>query len=203
MAKRKGDGDGWLLLLLGAAGVGLIAQENQKNELRANLALEQQRRMRAEQNHLNLLKEFMRRVNELPQDTKQQLIEIHAHYKGIDENIAAELQTILDLLDAGKIPIAIEKLVKIIENILKEKFVAEKKATAKEKCPSLFEMVKQAFIFHWISKREYKFIDLIRDPRNEEAHNLNVSYSKNEAMIYILAGIEILHTFKGVKKQHV
>lgn len=178
----------------------IAAQEKGKNDLRNLLLLEQQRRKKAEESYLSLLNEFMKRVNDLPEDIKNQLWDIYKHYKGIDENIAAELKTVLDLIDADKQSIAIEKLVKVIENILKERFVNEKLAPAKDKCPSLFQMIQQAFGFKWISKREYKFIELIRDPRNLEAHELNVSLSRNETMIYVLAGIEILHTFKGIKK---
>lgn len=196
----NGNVNPWILLLIGAGLLVIASQHKDNNELRNLLALEQQQRRKAEESYLTLLNEFMKRVNDLPEDVKSQLWDIYNHYKGIDENVGAELKTVLELIDADKQPIAIEKLVKVIENILKEKFVTEKIAPAKEKCPTLFKMIEQAFGFKWITKREYRFIELIREPRNEEAHHLNVSFSRNEAMIYILAGIEILHTFKGIKR---
>lgn len=189
------------IALIGAVIYGL-SKNKQNNELKAVLAIKEQRIQYIENEYLKLLQAYMAKVNELPLGVKEQIDYLIQHYKGIDTDISEELIRILKMVENGQQSEAILKLTKVVENILKDKFVKENIYDSKHKCPSLFEMVKQAFSRNWITKREEKFIDLIRDPRNEEAHSLNVVFNPNEFFIYLLSGIEILHTFKGIRREY-
>lgn len=199
--KETESNNGWLWAGLVIAGLIALDQKNKKDVVVKSLNVEKERVRYIESQYLILLQSYIERVRELPQGIREQLNDLISHYKGIDYDIASELQSVLIMVGNEQFSEAIMKLTKIVENILKDKYVQHNIIQPKGKFPTLFNMIEEAFKkYNWISKREYYFIELIREPRNQEAHTLNVNLSRNESFIYIMAGIELLHTFKGVKK---
>lgn len=200
MKQEENNNNAALWIALICALIYAAAKNKKNDELVAVLAIKEQRIQYIENEYLKLLQAYMFKVKELPLGIKEQIEYLIEHYQGIDSEISSELIRILRMVEGKQQSEAIMKLAKVVENILKEKFVKEKVYESKHKCPSLFELVKQAFHNKWISTREQKFIELIREPRNEEAHSLNVVFNPNEFFIYLLSGIEILHTLRGIRK---
>lgn len=147
-----------------------------------------------------MLQHYLENQKSIPSEIKQQLIELREKYSGLQDDVAIELMKIVELLNDDKEEIAIEKLTKVIENLLKEKFVAEQKAKDKRSCPKLFKMLESALEFKWISKNEFYISCFLKDERNEEAHDLAVKFPTNWKYISFLAGIELLYNLKGIKR---
>jgi len=195
MENNNSDDSGWNFLL-GCLAVGgfiwAINERNKVNEL--NNALQ-----KSQTNYLNLLNDYTKHQNSFTEEIKSQLIDLRANYEGINDNVAVELKSITDLIESGQEETAIAKLTKVIENLLKEKYVAEGKANDNKSCPQLFKMLQEALTFNWIDQNEYHFSNLLREQRNKEAHELAVKFPKNWKYISFLSGIEIIYKLKGFR----
>jgi hypothetical protein len=183
-----------ILAALAIGGFIWAIHENQKAQT-LQLQLKQK-----ETDYLNLLSAYLNQRTTLPEEIKKQLIHLRERYSGLEDSVSIELKSIIELIEIDKEEIAIEKLTKVIEYILKEKYVSEGKADHKSKCPKLFKMLESALEFKWISKHEFNFSQLLRDNRNEEAHELAVQFPTNWKYIAFLAGIELLYNLKGLKR---
>jgi hypothetical protein len=131
----------------------------------------------------------MKKTSSIPQSAREHLEELKKTYSNVNSDIAAELCIVLEMLDRGNEAIAIEKLTKIIENILKTRLAAIEQNSKKK---TLMEMIKDAVNFKIISKRTAAFADALRAVRNEEAHELNVQLTPAQAVLCVLAGVSIL-----------
>lgn len=185
----------WIIVIGALAVGGFIWAINEKNK---RVVLEK-KILKKENDYLHLLSQYLTKENDLPEEIKAQIINLRKEYIGIQDDIAIELQTVIDLIEQKKEEIAIEKLTKIIENILKDKLVEEGKLEGKRKCPALAKMLEKALEFNWITRHEFNFSLLLKDNRNEEAHDLAVNFPRNWKMISFLAGIQIIYQLKGIK----
>jgi transcription termination factor NusB len=143
----------------------------------------------ANSNYLILLEEYMKKTSSIPQSAREHLEELKKTYSNVNSDIAAELCIVLEMLDSGKEAIAIEKLTKIIENILKTRLAALEQSGKKK---PLMEMIKDAVSLKIITKRTAAFADALRAVRNEEAHELNVQLTPAQVVLCVLAGVSIL-----------
>lgn len=149
-----------------------------------------------ESNYLKLLEDYMKKTSSIPQSAIEQLEELKNAYSNVNNDIAAELCVVLEMLHDGKETVAIEKLTKIIENILKIRLEEIAQNSQKK---TLMEMIKDAVSFKVISKRTAAFADALRVVRNEEAHELNVQLTPTQAVLCVLAGVSILFELSGSK----
>jgi hypothetical protein len=60
-------------------------------------------------------------------------------------------------------------------------------------------MLQGALNFNWIDQNEYNFSNLLREQRNQEAHELAVKFPENWKYISFLSGIEIIYKLKGFR----
>lgn len=185
-----------LNFLLGCLAVGgfvwAINERNKANELSKALN-------KRESSYLKLLNEYTQKQKSFSEEIKSQLIDLRKNYEGINDAVSVELKIISELIDNNHEEIAIAKLTKVIENILKEKHIKEGKARDEKSCPQLYKMLENALELNWISNNEFNFSNLLREQRNKESHELAVKFSTNWKNISFLAGIEIIYKLKGFK----
>jgi uncharacterized protein (UPF0147 family) len=141
--------------------------------------------------YLSLLEQYMNKTSSVPSDAKRQLSELQKKFTNINEDVSVELTAVMELLNESKESIAIEKLTKIIENVLSDRLMKES-GNMESKKMTFMESIKEAVKSNIVCKRLGAFIDALRVIRNEEAHELNVQLSNNETLLYVLAGIHIL-----------
>lgn len=170
-----------------------INEQNRANQLSKDLN-------NSQTNYLKLLNEYSKKQNSFSDEIKNQLVDLRATYDGINDAVALELKAISELIETKHEEIAIAKLTKVIENLLKEKHIQEGKAKDEKSCPQLFKMLDNALEFNWITKHEYNFSNLLREQRNQEAHELSVRFTANWKNISFLSGIEIIYKLKGIKR---
>jgi hypothetical protein len=197
----------WILGGLAVGALGVAASENSKKKKAQRSANDLQRinsKLTGEnkilrKNYLSLLQEFLAAQNGLPKEIMNQLEDLRLHYSNVDKKMEGELVRVLDLIKNEKGEIAIEKLAKIIENMLSEKFLSEGKTEEHKKCRSLHAMLEKAHAFGWIEKREFHFSLFLKEERNKEAHELFVKFGKNWQLASFLGGIELIYKLRGVK----
>src|ERR1035437_3825350 len=140
----------WVFIFAALAIAGFIwAIDEQTKKIIAQNKLKQK-----EDDYLKLLASYLEKTKDIPEEIKKQLYHLRDKYVGIHDEVAVELKTIIELIETKKEEIAIEKLTKIIENLLKEKFIEEGQAKDKNSCPKLFKLLEKALEFKWISKHE-------------------------------------------------
>jgi hypothetical protein len=186
----------WIVILLALAVGGFIWAIDENNKRK----IFEKKLVQKETDYLTLLQSFLENRKTIPNEIKQQLIQLRERYTGLQDDVANKLKIIVELLEEGKEEIAIEKLTTVIENLLKEKFVAEQKAKDKKSCPILFKMLETALALNWISKHEYYVSCFLKDQRNEEAHEITAKFPTNWKYIAFLAGIELIYNLKGIKR---
>lgn len=130
--------------------------------------------------------------NELTDEIKEQLKKLVDEYKGINEDITTELLRVSAFIDIKAELKAIETLVKIIENLLKELYSENEEFSTKYKRPRLVDYIEFAKSENKISKDEFHFINGLREIRNEEAHELNVQKEKNWIISAFLTSISVI-----------
>lgn len=179
-----------LLLIVLCVGVSILGISEHQRRKQAEKKLSDQ-----EKAYLELMRHYVSSQKNIPAEIAVQLAELKIYYEKAQPLLANELQTILDLVTTCKYEIAIEKLMKIIENILKEKAIAEGIAKDKRTCPKLFKLLEMAISKQWISQHLYNFSLFLKDKRNLEAHEIGVKFSTNEKYIALFSGIEIITHF--------
>jgi len=189
--------DIWIIILSALAIGGFIWAINEKT-LRK---ISEEKGKRFEKDYLAILSLYLDTQDDLPSEIKHQIIQLREKYTGIQDNVSIELKTIISLIENGNEEIAIEKLTKIIENLLKDKYVEEGYANSKKDCPKLYTLLQKAYQFKWISKAKLNVSCFLKDIRNTEAHELAVKFPKNWKYISFLAGIEILYNLKGISRK--
>jgi len=189
--------DNSLLFILGALAVGgfvwAIKERNEKNAIKLRFE-------NTQRDYLKLLQAYLEKTKELPVEVKNQLLNLRNQYQGINDNVAIELSTIVDLIENGKDEIAIQRLATTIENVLKEKYIELGLAKDKKSCPSLNSLLEKALELRWITKHEFQFSLLLKDKRNTVSHNIAVTFPENQKYLLFLSGIEILYRLKGMKR---
>lgn len=192
-------------IIFGALAIGgvLWALSERRQKLNVQTQLMQQRKDNQvlRTNYLHLLQEYLDKQQALPDSIKEQLILLRKRYLGIQDDVANELKGIVELIDAGKEEIAIANLTKIVENILKEKYVEERIVAEKSDCPVLHKMIEKAKSLNWITDRAFYFSMALKDERNTTFHELAPQINKNEKIIFFLSGIELIYNLKGFERQ--
>lgn len=155
-----------------------------------------------QKNNVILLNEYLKSTNDIPKNVQDQLINLAATYRSIDENISEELINTLNLYVLGSKPECILKLGKIIENLLKKKIEESESnevvSNRKFDFVQLIDKAKQLLI---IGKHEFNICNVIREFRNREAHQLNVQISDNWALLTILGSLEVIFKLAGETNQ--
>lgn len=196
--------DNSLLFVLGALAVGgfiwALSERSKKNELVNELNQSKLELKQTQKDYLRLLQAYLEKTKELPLEVKNQLLNLRNQYQGINDEVAIELSTIVDLIKSGKDEIAIQRLATTIENVLKEKYIKHGFAKDKRSCPSLNSLLEKALELKWITKHEFQFSLFLKDKRNTVSHNIAVTIPENEKYISFLSGIEILYSLKGMKR---
>jgi hypothetical protein len=190
------NNDSGMNFLLGCLALGgfvwAINEKNRANQLSSALQASQT-------SYLKLLNDYTKHQSNFTEEIKRQLVELRKNYEGINDSVAIELKSITELIEGGQEETAIAKLTKVIENLLKDKYIAEGKASDTRSCPQLFKMLQGALNFNWIDQNEYNFSNLLREQRNQEAHELAVKFPENWKYISFLSGIEIIYKLKGFR----
>ena len=186
----------WLIILGALAALGFIWAWSERNKRKAV----EESNSNLERDYLHLLEKYLDKTHSIPKDIKNQIINLRKRFIGLEDKIAIELQTVVELLEINKEDIAIEKLTKIIENILKDKYIENGLAKDKRSCPKLYKMIEKSLELNWINKHPFNFSLLLKDNRNDEAHELATNYPTNWKLISFIAGIDIIYTLKGFEK---
>lgn len=156
-----------------------------------------------EDDYLKLLSTYLKSIkgnSALIKEIRTKLEDLHKEYSGINEEVSKKLQVVIELITDNKEEIAIEKLTLIIENILKDKYIAEGQAKDKKSCPSLFKLLEKAKELKWITKHHFNFSLFLKDKRNQEAHELTPDINENEKIIAFFSGLEIIYHLSGIKR---
>ncbi|AWM12551.1 hypothetical protein DI487_00795 [Flavobacterium sediminis] len=190
------NNDSGMNFLLGCLALGgfvwAINEKNKVSQLTSAL-------QKSQTSYLKLLNDYTKHQSSFTEEIKRQLVELRKNYEGINDAVAIELKSITELIEGGQEETAIAKLTKVIENLLKDKYIAEGKASDTKSCPQLFKMLQGALNFNWIDQNEYNFSNLLREQRNQEAHELAVKFPENWRYISFLSGIEIIYKLKGFR----
>lgn len=188
-------------IILGALAIGgvlwAVSENQQKQNVIKQLMQKEHDNNVLKSNYLQLLQEYLNKQKNLSNAVKEQLIQIRDQYVGIQDDVANELKKVVGLIDAGQEEIAIANLTKIIENLLKEKYVEKNIVKDKSQCPVLHKMIEKAKSLNWISERAFHFSMALKEERNATFHELNPSVSENEKIILFLSGIELIYNLKG------
>lgn len=184
-----------IAVLITMSGIAFVYTEH----LKRMKAEEDKKKSQEEYQKLFLL--YLEKDKTLPDEIKKQFKDFIEKYSGIEPGIAVELRTILNLIENKQEEIAIEKLTKVIEDHLKNKYVQEGKAKDKQSCPRLSKLLKIALDLKWISEHEFYVSLFLKDKRNEEAHQVGTKFPMNWKSIAFLAGIELLYNLKGIKRE--
>ncbi len=163
---------------------------------RSKKLLLQEKLDKKDDDYLKLMSGYLKNKKEIPKEIKDQLLNLRKEYAGINDKVALKLQTVIELIQDDKEEIAIEKLITIVENLLKEKY---KKEFKDKKIPNLYGLLKKAKEWKWITDYQFNFSLFVKEQRNEEAHELTANFSKNEKYIAFLTGIEIIYQLAGFK----
>ena len=133
-----------LLIAIGALFIGGImwALTDENKRLRNQIYKEEEEKDKIKKDYLNLLKDYLTKNKSLPESVKAQLLDLKEHYVGIQDDIAIELNNIVELIRMGKEELAVATLTKIVENLLKDRYVEEHIVETRDKCPNFHQMLK-------------------------------------------------------------
>lgn len=165
-------------------------------------ALNQQRDSRIrdlEVNNLKLIRELLKGNKTLPDLVKKQLIDLLSSYEVHDPRIAAEIASVVRLIEAQEYEKGVMAIGKIIESILKRKLKKDdgfqshlKNPDGKKRKDVFAEYIQYAGKIKIFTKAEQHFADSLREYRNEEAHQVGVRRRLNYNIGSMLTGIELI-----------
>jgi hypothetical protein len=180
------------------------------DNLKLRNEIEEKDKRNSEKDDINQkLKEKIEESKDIPEAVKQELEELIRKYKKIDSDVSKELITASSLIEIKEYPKAIFTLIKIIENLLKEKYSKNAVFTTWIKNKGRINPVFADFIEFakedgFITKDEYHFAKGLKEIRNEEGHELNViKHSLITYSAFLLAISFILKLCKKVRKSKV
>ena len=180
------------------------------DNLKLREALEEKEKRAKEKDDINdKLKERIDEAKDIPESVKKELESLINRYKKIDPDVSNELMAASSLIKIKEYPKAIFTLTKIIENLLREKYLKSEafvswKKTNRRNNPVFGDFIEFAKAEKFISKDEYHFAKGLKELRNEEAHELNIT--KNNLITssaFLLSIGFILKLCKKVRKRKV
>ena len=96
-----------LIILAGALVIMLLREREEKEKIaKKNIPLSK--------DYLSLLKAYLERTQELPESVKEQLIRLKSTYKGLNDDIALEIEAVIRLMNSEDATLSVQKLAKII-----------------------------------------------------------------------------------------
>lgn len=188
-----------LTVCLGAAVVlGLVLLWNKDKE---NKILKRKLKL-AEENELDILNEYLKLHKQtLPEPIKQYVIKLKEQFVGVNEKVAKELEDIENLINAGQDEQALQGLSKIVENLLKDKFVQESSSEKEEKkIPTYHKLLEYAKEHEWISQDSFCFCNKLKNLRNKLTHELAAKLDDNTKAEMFFGSIGIIYELEGIPK---
>ncbi len=160
--------------------------------------------LKEQQKHLRLLIQTVKESSRCDYQMKREILRLIDHFKDIDEKIANELAQSLQLLQIGQTENAIEDLVKIMENILEQKYKSDSNfidwLKEKKRRLSLHNLLEYAKISETIDEIEFRFFIAVKTIRNKEDHTLDLKldrYLNASGLITCIGAImKLSHTKK-------
>jgi hypothetical protein len=181
-----------VLIMLVIVFAWFFISEQKKNELKDKAI----RRLTDENDelksaYLDLLQEYLLLSENTPQEIIADIERLKHEAVKLSKDVHIELGSVIDNVRDKKGVKAVRELGKIIENVLKEKALAD--ANFKKK-PTLGNLLEHAKNCMWINPNEHAYAELIKEIRNKESHELNVQVESHKVGLAIYVGIDILFT---------
>lgn len=152
-----------------------------------------------EANNFELINEILKTDKTLPDNVKEQIINLIEKYKIRNVKVAIELESVIKLIENGEYEKAVMSITKIIENILKDKFAKDenfqihlKNENGKKRKAVFNEFIEYAKSIKILTKAECQFALGLKELRNEEAHELAVKREVNFNLGSILTAMELV-----------
>ncbi len=127
---------------------------------------------------------------------QKMLLDLIEQNKTVNPSLANELTQIITLLSIKQDVTALMKLAKVIENLLKdlygkdEEFLAKMKE-AKRRKPAFADYLDHAYAKKVISKEDFHLLSILREIRNEEAHENGVIKEITRMSAAFVAGVSV------------
>lgn len=195
---RKNNTDTWLLLLSFLVFIG-FANYSEENNRRT----EAEKKLDDEKRVNEKLLKAMEGIKELPAEIKSQLFRLRVDFESTDSEISSCLDQVTELMSIGLIEDAVFKLAGIIEDTLRERFVADGDYNSRSECPGFQKLLNLAYKKDWIDEHEQSFGQFVRSLRNTKAHDVRATFRENQILIAFLSGIEVFYQLKGVKRKEL
>ena len=128
---------------------------------------------------------------------RQMLHDLVEQNKTVDPALANELTQIITLLNIRMDATALMKLAKVIENLLKElyekdeEFLGKMKGQKRRK-PVFADYLDHAYAKKVVSKEDYHLLSVLREIRNEEAHENGVRKEVTRMAAAFVAGVGVV-----------
>jgi hypothetical protein len=137
------------------------------------------------------------RQQALGKTVRHMLHDLVEHNKSVDPALANELTQIITLLNIKQDTTALMKLAKVIENLLLELYGKDEELKAKVKADKRKKPVFADYLDHakakgLIGKEDYHLVALLKDIRNEEAHELGVVKEVTRVAAALVAGVGVV-----------
>ncbi|QQR86876.1 MAG: hypothetical protein IPJ76_01230 [Flavobacteriales bacterium] len=145
---------------------------------------------------LAALRREIERNKELGKQLQKMLLDLIEQNKTVNPALANELTQIITLLSVQQDTTALMKLAKVIENLLKElyekdeEFLAKMKETKRRK-PVFADYLDHAYAKKVVSKEDYHLLSVLREIRNEEAHENGVRKEVTRMAAAFVAGVSV------------
>lgn len=173
-------------------------KENQNLKKQNKFLAAQNYKLRLYIQELSTTIQTLFRNQEISAPLREKLNELIAQFQTIDENISAELLNTLKILNVGAYSIAVEKFVKILENIFKQQFNNDinYQRYIGHGYRNLNSYIEYAKLQRYLNEEEYLFVKALKGTRNREAHELNNEhhYGKNWFLGNLHLGINLICT---------
>ena len=184
-----------LIIIIALLGWAFI-NERMKNELKDKAI----RRLTDENDelkkgYLDLLQKHLLLSENTPKEVIADIERLKDQVVNLSKDVHIELGSVIDNVRNRNGVKAVRELGKIIENVLKEK--AANDANFKKK-PTLFNLLVHAKICNWIKPHVQAYVELIREIRNKESHELNVQVEPHKIGLAIYAGIDIIFSLNAL-----
>lgn len=143
------------------------------------------------------LQREIERNKSLGKQVQKMLLDLIEQNKTVNPSLANELTQIITLLNVRQDTTALMKLAKVIENLLKEfygkdeEFLAKVKAQKRRK-PVFADYLDHAHAMKIISKEDFHLLSVLREIRNEEAHENGVRKEVTRMAAAFVAGVGVV-----------
>jgi hypothetical protein len=142
----------------------------------------------------NQLRDALNSNNLISENIRKQLLELLEKHPHIDDDVKNELSQVAVFLGVQQEISAVFKLTKIIENLLKKLLTNDSGfsawLTSKNRKRTVFnDYLEYASEQKIITKEDFHFISILKNMRNEEAHDLNVIKDKAKLLGAFIAGV--------------